>query len=151
MARTGGLHTHSCPGRKSIFFLVNVSYTETTLSETTLFEDLLSLAQIVQSGEKKKSACVISRRFFNQIQNIYQVSPIKILSFPESLGYVKARAFRVTCTPQKISPFALASPFLFHLSVMIQGYDKISEFRNRQMSRPEDAFVKFDQLRTLLP
>lgn len=68
---------------------------------------------------------------------------------------MKGCAFSLANTPEKISHSALAFPFAYLicrvLCVTIQGRDKISEFRNRQMSGPEDTLVKFNRLRTLLP
>lgn len=43
-------------------------------------------------GKNTHRVCVVSRRFFQSDQNMYQISPIQILHFPQSLGSVEARA-----------------------------------------------------------
>ena len=51
------------------------------------------------------------QEIFQSNQNIYQIAPIEILSSPQSLGYVNARAFGVA-NPSKQISFASASPWL---------------------------------------
>ena len=74
---------------------------------------------------------------FQSDQDIYQLSPIKSLSFPQSLGHVKGCAFILANTPKKISHFALAFPLVCLictvLCVRIQGCGEIPEFGNGRM------------------
>lgn len=74
---------------------------------------------------------------FQSSQNIYQMSPIRSLSFPQYLGLMKGLAFSLANPPKKTSHLALAFPFAYLictvLCVKIQGCDEILGVRSGRM------------------